>query len=78
MRKNEIIARAAGTTFLEISKSTFREMDILVPSKLLLERFQDFAADIIEQIRLIKSQIDKLRQARDILLPKLMNGELEV
>ena len=50
----------------------------LVPSDALLKIFADTITPIIEQIKLLVIQIQKLKQARDILLPKLMNGEIEV
>ncbi|MCA2707892.1 MAG: restriction endonuclease subunit S [Microcystis sp. M015S2] len=49
-----------------------------VPSDALLKIFADTITPIIEQIKLLVIQIQKLKQARDILLPKLMNGEIEV
>jgi type I restriction enzyme S subunit len=50
----------------------------LVPSDALLKIFADTITPIIEQIKLLVIQIQKLKQARDVLLPKLMNGEIEV
>lgn len=77
-RKDEILSKAKGTTFPEINKSTFREMDIIIPTKPLLEEFHDNIYIIIKQIRNLKKQSQKLQQARDLLLPKLMSGEIEV
>jgi type I restriction enzyme S subunit len=33
---------------------------------------------LIQQVRLIKKQNQKLTQARDLILPKLMSGQLDV
>ncbi|CCI18206.1 Putative restriction modification system protein (fragment) [Microcystis aeruginosa PCC 9807] len=40
--------------------------------------FLAFANPIYTQIHVLEQQNQKLKQARDILLPKLMNGEIEV
>jgi type I restriction enzyme S subunit len=77
-RREEILSKAGGTTYKEITKSTFREMEIRLPSRALLKEFHDFAYGAIKQIKLLKKQTEKLKQARDILLPKLMSGEVEV
>ena len=63
---------------MEISKKTFRDFEIVVPDTQVLTLFQMTAEKSIEQIRILSTQILKLQQARDRLLPKLMSGEVEV
>lgn len=77
-RVDEIRAKAGGSTYLEISKKTFRDFEIVVPDTQVLTLFQMTAEKSIEQIRILSTQILKLQQARDRLLPKLMSGEIEV
>ena len=77
-RVDEIRAKAGGSTYLEISKKTFRDFEIVVPDTQVLTLFQITAEKSIEQIRILSTQILKLQQARDRLLPKLMSGEVEV
>ncbi|MCP4696340.1 MAG: restriction endonuclease subunit S [Gammaproteobacteria bacterium] len=77
-RVNEIRSNAKGTTYPEISKGRFRGMDIVVPSKALVSEFAQFASDIIQQVRCLKRSMLQLEAARDILLPRLMNGEVAV
>jgi type I restriction enzyme S subunit len=77
-RVEEIRSHAGGSTYTEISKSRFRNLDILIPSDTLLQQFQEQTYQILQQIRLLNKQIVKLQQARDILLPRLMNGEIAV
>lgn len=78
-RKEEIIGNANGSTFLEISKGKFRQMKIKLPKdeKVLIEFDNEFAL-IFNLIENLLKQNAKLREARDILLPKLMNGQIEV
>ena len=77
-RVNEIRSNAKGTTYPEISKSRFREMDITIPSKMLIEQFGEIAYDVIRQVRCLMRSNMNLTKARDLLLPKLMNGEVAV
>jgi type I restriction enzyme, S subunit len=78
-RKDEIIGNANGSTFLEISKSKFRQMKIRVPkNELVLMEFESEFDIIFNFIENLLKQNAHLRQARDILLPKLMSGEIAV
>jgi len=76
VRVEEIRSNAKGTTYPEISKGRFRDMDIMIPSITLMREFSEVTSDIIRQVRLLKKSTRKLEQARDLLLPRLMNGEL--
>ncbi|MFP7754343.1 restriction endonuclease subunit S [Thermodesulfobacteriota bacterium B35] len=77
-RVTEIRSNAKGTTYPEISKGRFRGMDVVIPSKTLASEFANFASDIIRQVRCLKRSSMQLAKARDLLLPRLMNGEIAV
>lgn len=77
-RVEEIRSNAKGTTFPEISKGRFRDMNIVVPSKPFVNEFSEYSNDIIRQVRILKKSKQKLERARDLLLPRLMNGEVSV
>ena len=77
-RVAEIRANAKGTTYPEISKGRFRAMDIVIPDGALIEQFSDIAMDIVRQVRCLKRSTSQLKNARDALLPRLMNGEIAV
>jgi len=51
---------------------------VLLPPKGLLVTFSAFVTDITAQLRNLCFQNRKLRAARDLLLPRLMNGEIDV
>ena len=42
------------------------------------KRFSDFATPIFEQIETLREKNQNLRQTRDLLLPKLISGEIDV
>ena len=77
-RVDEIRIKAGGSTYLEISKSVFRNFEIIKPSDDVLNSFQQNVHKIIDKVRCLSKQIRHLTEARDRLLPKLMNGEIEV
>jgi type I restriction enzyme S subunit len=74
----EIKSRANGTTFLEISKSSFRGMPIIVPSQSLMNRFTLISESLYSLIRLNTKESITLQGIRDSLIPKLMSGKIRV
>jgi len=77
-RVEEIRSNAKGTTYPEISKGRFRGMKVVIPPNTLVNEFAEFPNDIIRQVRTLKKSSLKLEKARDLLLPRLMNGEIPV
>lgn len=77
-RKEEIESMATGATFKEISKKTFRTLPLLMPSSEVLLAFNEAITPIIDQIFTLKRQLISLRQARDLLLPRLISGQLRL
>jgi len=67
-----------GSTFTNVNKNKFENMEVFVSNqKVLLEFAQEFEAPF-NLILTLQKQNSKLREARDILLPKLMNGQIDV
>ena len=77
-RVAEIRSNAKGTTYPEISKGRFRTMDIVIPTKTLTGKFANIASDTIRQLHCLKRSILRLTQTRNLILPRLMNGEITV
>jgi len=77
-RVEEIRSMASGSTYPEVSRGKFREFEVLVPEMKLVPFFEEQASLVLGQIRVLKQQDEKLRAARDLLLPKLMSGEIAV
>lgn len=73
-----ILCRANGTTFLEISKSNFRPIEVIIPSIKVLQAFHQKAESIHQKIVNNLNQSRNLSNIRDTLLPKLMSGEIRV
>ncbi len=74
----EIISRANGSTFLEISKSNFRPIPLCAPPSAVMQVFDEQARPLFERIVACERASRTLAAIRDALLPKLMSGELRV
>jgi type I restriction enzyme S subunit len=69
---------ARGVAYPAVTGKDFESAEILIPTNSLLEQFDGTVKATIEQINVLKMQNNKLKEARDILLPRLMNGEITV
>ncbi len=67
-----------GSTFMEISKSAFKTIQIQIPPKKILDDFQVIVKPLFDKIKSNQTQILTLKALRDTLLPKLMSGEVRV
>ncbi len=70
------IARGAGQQ--NISAIVVKETEIVVPEKNIIDKYTSLVTEIFNRQRTIICEIKLLIEARDRLLPKLMNGEIEV
>ena len=71
-------SRANGSTFQEISKSSFREIEIILPSENILGQFEKKVAPIFERIVSNEKENAELAEMRDSLLPRLISGKINV
>ena len=69
---------ANGGVFNTIIVKTFDQINLTIPDQETLRAFEQKVTPIMEQIKVKMKQITHLKEARDRLLPKLMNGEIEV
>ncbi|MBI4322554.1 MAG: restriction endonuclease subunit S [Chloroflexi bacterium] len=65
-----------GTIFASVTKKEFAAQELPDPPQRLKRVFEELSVPFDEQTRLLHLQNDKLRAARDLLLPRLMNGEI--
>jgi type I restriction enzyme S subunit len=65
-----------GSVFQEISKSTFKSLSIQVPDQKIHDEFNSLVKPCFDKVKCNQKQIVKLERLRDMLLPKLMGGEV--
>jgi type I restriction enzyme S subunit len=75
---NQFKGAANGGVFDAIVVDTFRYLKFTKPTKEHVLLFDEFAKPIYEQIKNIITQNRLLRDSRDMLLPRLMNGSITV
>lgn len=71
-----IISKANGSTFKEISKTNFRNLDIVVGKN--IEEYIKSSKDIFDKVENNIKENQSLTQLRDTLLPKLISGEVRL
>lgn len=76
--KPRLEAMGGGATMANVNKTKFSSMPIILPEKGVVKVFCDYVNPMFEQIRNLIYYNQKLREARDLLLPKLMSGEITV
>ena len=69
---------ASGTNVLHLKPKYIEDRNTLVPPASLRRAFAEISDPILEEIDILESQILALARARDLLLPRLMNGEMVV
>ncbi len=67
-----------GATFDTIVVDTFRRMDVVKPAREVVARFAGQTDATLEQVKTLHSQIQNLRQTRDLLLPRLLSGQVKL
>jgi len=75
---DEINSRLIETVQSSIKRSDLEKIPVILPKRILVERFDNIIKDIFDRIKTSASEIDELVNLRDTLLPKLISGELEV
>lgn len=69
---------SGGSTFAEISKKVFRPIPVTIPTENVLAHFEEVVRPLYQQIVANSKEQRTLAQTRDLLLPKLMSGEIRI
>lgn len=75
--RNKNIA-GTGTTQQQLTVPAFSKEDILIPPEEVMISFTNLIQPMFSKIFELRTENEKLSTIRDTLLPKLMNGEVEV
>lgn len=67
-----------GAIFASISKNELLNQVFVIPDAKIMSAYEKIAAALDKKIEVVDMQLQQLVEARDRLLPKLMNGEIEV
>lgn len=78
IRENEIRSKNTGAAIPHANKSYIYGMNFPVPDEKLMSHFEKTTSMFYNQVEVLHSQNKILKEARDILLPRLMNRTIEV
>ena len=74
----QIAPLANGVNVLHLKPEAISNIEMVVASDSIIEKFVSYTSKTIERILSLQSQLRLLTEARDRLLPKLMSGEITV
>jgi type I restriction enzyme S subunit len=72
------ISLGTGATFKEITKGVFKTIELVVPSQAIVTQFEDTVQQFALQVLNLQRKNTNLRRTRDLLLPRLISGEVDV
>ncbi len=67
-----------GAIYASVTKKDVETLETVMPTDNLIEAYQEFAESIDLQISILSAEIKNLASARELILPKLMSGEIAV
>ena len=74
----QIAPLANGVNVLHLKPEAISNIEMVVASDFIIEKFVSYTSKTIDSILSLQSQLRLLTEARDRLLPKLMSGEIDV
>jgi len=77
-RENAIKSMIGSSGRQRVQPSAFDKFELMLAPQRVIEQFEAMAKDCFDQIALLVRQCDRLVKARDLLLPRLMSGELTI
>jgi type I restriction enzyme S subunit len=72
------IAKDKATTMGHIKRKHLAESKVLVPNKGIMEKMNKIMEPVIDKIISNKVGVIRFQKTRDLLLPKLMSGEVRI
>ena len=69
---------SGGATFAELTKGTFKRIEVLTPPEPIVREFARIETPLFQAIEVHLRENSKLVQTRDKLLPRLISGKLSV
>ena len=75
---NELKSKALGSVQKYVNTGHINELKIIVGTDEIMERFSQIVNPIFERIENNILENDSIQELRDTLLPKLMNGEIDL
>ncbi len=69
---------ANGATMVNLNKTKFESLPVIQPTEKVLKNYHQVTYPLFQQILNLQRKNNVLRSTRDLLLPKLISGEIDV
>jgi len=76
--RQKIIALGAGAAQQNISQVIVKQLEILKPPPEVMDKFNSFVEPLLDMICSLQAKTDNLLRTRDLLLPRLVSGDVDV
>lgn len=73
-----LVNHTTGASYPAVRPEDFERAEILLPAQSVLKVFHEKIESVFRMIQLLEKDLNALAKARDLLLPKLMNGGVAV
>jgi type I restriction enzyme S subunit len=77
-RIESIIKHASGGAQQHINKEIVNDVNVVIPPQVLSADFKELIAPMFRELAALLLQIQNLRRTRDLLLPRLLSGQIGV
>lgn len=78
VKSKDLASMNAGSAVPSMTTDILNAMEVVIPSAAALEKFEGIVSPMYKEIQKNDKQSTALGKLRDILLPKLMSGEIDV
>lgn len=78
MGKKSVQSRASGSSQPKLALYKIAELPIVIPTKQVLEEFHKISSSLNKQIEVLDRTNLNLKNQRDMLLPKLISGQIDL
>lgn len=69
---------SSGATMTNVNKSKFEGIEVIVPPEDVIKGFSSITASSFDLILNLQKRNKNLKKQRDMLLPKLISGQIEL
>jgi type I restriction enzyme S subunit len=76
--RHHVLASATGSTVKHTAPDRIKSFSIALPTQEICNRFEMITSSLTRKIVLLNQKNANLRQTRDLLLPRLISGEIDV
>ena len=74
-----ILAQCSNkATMASLNQDVISRISVIEPDRIILRQFDEFGSEIVRQQAKLQQQTEKAIAARDLLLPRLMSGEIAI